>query len=472
MDFNPLKMFLLILAMNSVLSLAKAADTDGPIRIDAPELAKIDFTRTDGGLEPVAGLKTVVIFRADKERPDLSDGRGWTYHHHPDLVCWKGRLYAAWSSCERDEDTGISRELYRTSADGEQWSPLAELFPPGVSTPLRMYFFHAPNGRMLAISGLRTDREKTDERTKGPLVVREIKADHTLGDVFTLRKPAEVTGVGEAVALPPPDLQNGTGVQLPSQRNNVQLPSQRNNVQLPSQRNNVQLPSQRNNVQLPSQQDNQPPMFDTAKDRDFVEACRQLLADHVFLEQQDYGVLLPPGERIKWHDPEAWTGDANVKKNATEFGRAMCFFRRADGALVAVGKKSWMSISHDNGQTWEQPVKSQSLVTGMGKVWGQRLRDDLYVLVYDPHVKIRFPLVLLTSRDGVTFSGPARVIHGELPTTHYPGKNKSPGASYIRGLSTWSDDGSRGQDAIWLLYSVNKEEIWLSRVPLSIFSGG
>ncbi|MGA2797356.1 MAG: hypothetical protein ABSE63_07260, partial [Thermoguttaceae bacterium] len=125
----------------------------------------------------------------------------------------------------------------------------------------------------------------------------------------------------------------------------------------------------------------------------------------------------------------------------------------------------------DNGQTWEQPVKSQSLVTGMGKVWGQRLRDDRYVLVYDPHEKIRFPLVLLTSKDGVTFSGPPRVVHGELPTTHYPGKNKSPGASYVRGLSMWSDDGSRGQDAIWLLYSVNKEEIWLSRVPLSIFSG-
>jgi hypothetical protein len=410
MNINWMRMFYLILAMNSVLSTAKAADADGPIRIDAPELAKIDFNRTDGGLEPVAGLRTVVIFRADKERPELSDGRGWTYQHHPDLACWKGRLYAAWSSCERDEDTGISRELYRTSADGEQWSPLAELFPPGVSTPLRMYFFHAPNGRMLAISGLRTDREKTDERTKGPLVVREILADHTLGEVFTLRKPAEAV-------------------------------------------------------------EGQSPMFDTAKDRDFVEACRQLLADHVFLEQQDYGVLLPLGERIKWHDPAAWIGDAKVKKNATEFGRAMCFFRRVDGALVAVGKKSWMSISHDNGQTWEQPVKSQSLVTGMGKVWGQRLGDDRYVLVYDPHEKIRFPLVLLTSRDGVTFSGPACVIHGELPTTHYPGKNKSPGASYIRGLSMWSDDGSRSQDAIWLLYSVNKEEIWLSRIPLSIFPG-
>ncbi len=439
MDIDLMKTLFYILAVTAVLSTARAADADDLIRIDAPELAKMDFSRTDGGLEPVAGLRTFVLLRADKERPELSDSRGWTYHHHPDLACWKGRLYAAWSSNERDEDTGMSRELYRTSADGEHWSELAELFPPGVSTPLRMYFFHAPNGRMLAIAGLRTDSEKTDERTKGPLVVREIKADHTLGEVFTLRPPAEEsTGleVGATVALSPQNLQSGTGVQLPSQH------------------------------------EGRPPMFDTAKDAGFVEACRQLLADRLFLEQQDYGRLLPPGERIKWHDPEAWIGDETVKKNAMEFGRAMCFFRRADGALVAVGKKSWMTVSHDNGQTWEQPVKSQSLVTGMGKVWAQRLADDRYVIVYDPHEKLRFPLVLLTSRDGVTFNGPPRVVHGELPALHYPGKNKSPGASYIRGLSMWSDDGSRGADALWLLYSVNKEEIWISRVPLASLSGG
>ena len=102
---------------------------------------------------------------------------------------------------------------------------------------------------------------------------------------------------------------------------------------------------------------------------------------------------------------------------------------------------------------------------GNGQGLGQRLGDDRYVLVYDPHEKIRFPLVLLSSGDGITFSDP-RVVHGELPSLRYPGKNKSPGASYVRGLSMWSDDGSRGADALWLLYSVNKEEIWLSRVPL------
>jgi len=278
---------------------------DAPIRIVGPELARIDLTRTDGGLEQAPGLKTFIVFRANKEQPQQSDGLGWTYHHHPDLACWKGRLYVGWDSCERDEDTWPSRELYSTSTDGEHWSRPAELFPQGVSTPLRMYFFHAPNGRMLAIAGLRVSHEKTGERTKGPLVVREIRADHALGPVFTLRAPAKAV-------------------------------------------------------------DGQPPAFATSTDAGFVEACRQLLSDHLFLEQQDYGNLLDPVDQMRWHDPNVWAGDAELRKAAAEFGKAMCFFRRADRALVAVGKRGWVTVSRDDGRTWTQPVRPPTLITGMG----------------------------------------------------------------------------------------------------------
>jgi len=81
------------------------SEDDAPIRIVGSELARIDLNRTDGGLERAPGVQTFVVFRADRERPQQSDGLGWTYHHHPDLACWKGRLYVGWDSCERDEDT-------------------------------------------------------------------------------------------------------------------------------------------------------------------------------------------------------------------------------------------------------------------------------------------------------------------------------------------------------------------------------
>ena len=385
----------------------RAADLAEPIQIAAPELAKVNFDRTDGGLAPVPGLQTFVVFRANHEHPELADGRGWTYDHHPDLACWQGRLYVGWDSCEKDEDTWPSRELYSTSVDGRTWTPAAELFPQGISTALRMYFFHAPNGRMLVIAGLRVSHDKLNERTKGGLVVREIKADHSLGEVFALR-PALKTVPG------------------------------------------------------------QPADFEMAPDAGFVTACRQLLANHPFLQQQDYGVLLDPASRMKWNDPSTWTGPDATK--APDFGKAMCFFHRLDGTLVGVCKKGWVTLSKDEGVTWSQPVQPPSLITGMGKVWGQRTPDGHYILVYNPDAKRRWPMALLTSDDGIHFHD-ARVIHGELPPLRYSGGAKNSGASYIRGISEWSSDGSRPDDAIWLVYSVNKEEIWVSRILVNSIGG-
>jgi hypothetical protein len=378
-------------------------DSSEPIRIVGPEMAKLDFSRTDGGLDPVPGLQTFVVIRANKEQPQLSDGLGWTYHHHPDMAIWQGRMYVGWNSCQTDEDTPPSHELYSTSTDGKKWTPPAELFPRGVSLPLRMYFFLAPNGRMLVIAGLQENYNKTDERKKGSLVVREIDKDHKLGSVFTLRAPQKAI-------------------------------------------------------------ENQPPLFDTARDTGFVEACRQLLADHLYLEQQDYGRLLDPADRMKWHDPNNWTGDEQLRKDAKNFGGGMCFFKRADGAIVSISKRRWVTVSKDDGRVWSQPVRPSTLITNMGKVWGQQIPDGRYILVYDPDLKIRYPLAIVTSNDGITFSN-MRVIHGLLPEKRYPGLYKSPGASYIRGLSKWNNDGSFKDDGVWLVYSVNKEEIWVSRLP-------
>src|SRR5829696_2750211 len=88
-------------------------------------------TAAEAALPAVAGVRHVEVFRAI--------AGGWTYNHHVDLAVWKGRLYLAWDSCEKDEDVGVSRERYATSEDGAKWSPPAQLFPQGVSTALRMY---------------------------------------------------------------------------------------------------------------------------------------------------------------------------------------------------------------------------------------------------------------------------------------------------------------------------------------------
>jgi hypothetical protein len=376
---------------------------DPLIIIEGPEQSRVDPTLPDAGLPPSVGVESYQVFRASKDVPEMTDGRGWTYHHHVDMACWRGRLYVGWNSCERDEDVWPSRELFATSVDGRTWTRPAEMFPQGISTPLRMYFFHADNDRMLAIAGMRVDTDDTSEDRKWPLVVREVLADHTLGDVFALQ---------------------GRHEKLQS--------------------------------------------FDTSGDAGFGAACTQLLADRVFLEQQDRGKLLGK-RRMKWHDAAAWpAGSVPGDSEKWVAGKAYSFFRRPDGVLVGVSKMGWTTNSIDDGETWSQPIVPPTLVTGKAKVWSQRTRDGRYALVYNPSRKQRFPLAIVTGDDGVTFRD-MRIVQGELPVQRYAGMHRSIGPQYVRGISRWADDGSRDdqdRNLLWLVYSMSKEDIWVSRVLL------
>ncbi len=392
---------LVCLVGSSILAAEKAPTTD-PIRIAAPELSKLDGSLADGGLPPVVGVQNIQIFRASRDLPELTDQKGWTYNHHMDMACWKGRLYVAWTNGEKDEDIWPAHEVYSTSEDGETWSPPAELFPQGVSTSLRMYFFHAPNGRMLAIAGLRFSQEKLEEQTKRGLVVREIRKDHSLGDVFTL-------------------------------------------------------------IADPRRQAS-PPLYQTSSDKEFVHACEQLLANHPFLETQDGGVLLG-NKRMRWNIPDL---DDGTLKN---FGKAISFYHRKDNALVGIAKQGWTIVSTDEGENWSRPVRPGSIVTNNAKVWGQRLSDGRFALLYNPQNEDRFPLAMVTGDDGVTFTD-MRIVHGEVPRQRYAGEHKNIGAQYVRGISEWATDGSRKDAALWVVYSMNKEDIWVSRIPVPAQASG
>ena len=186
---------------------------------------------------------------------------------------------------------------------------------------------------------------------------------------------------------------------------------------------------------------------------------RQLLGNKPYLEQADYGYCVGDG-KMKWHDLANWPADEPSRNRFERFGKAMAFYHRKDGALVATMKWGWVLVSTDEGETWSAPTRPPTLVTGMAKVWGQRTADGRYALAYNPHPEHRYPLVVVTGDDGVTF-GDMRVVHGAFPPMRYEGKFKSPGPQYVRGISEWSNDGSfvDAKDALWLVYSVNKEDV-------------
>ncbi len=206
-----------------------------------------------------------------------------------------------------------------------------------------------------------------------------------------------------------------------------------------------------------------PPFFETSSDKAFTEACREAVNNNMLLEQQDYGVFLG-NRKMSWH---ATTPQFN---GHYPFGKAFSFFQRQDRQWVGISKMGFVTTSADEGKSWSQPVNPPSLVAGAAKVWGQRTNDNQYVLAYNPDPKRgkRFPLVMVFGNDGIHFRD-MRVVHGEYPPMRYPGKYKDFGYQYVRGVAAWSTDHSfADKSAIWLIYSVHKEDIWLSRIPLPV----
>jgi hypothetical protein len=101
------------------------------------------------------------------------------------------------------------------------------------------------------------------------------------------------------------------------------------------------------------------------------------------------------------------------------------------------------------------------------KIWGQRTDDGRYALVYNPttHGEHRYPLAIVTGDDGITFDD-MLLVNGEVPPRRFFGRWKDFGQQYTRGIVEGNGDPP-GHD-LWVTYSMNKEDIWVSRIPVPV----
>jgi hypothetical protein len=106
---------------------------------------------------------------------------------------------------------------------------------------------------------------------------------------------------------------------------------------------------------------------------------------------------------------------------------------------------------------------------GGAKIWGQQLSDGKYALVYNPVLNTtwRHPLSITTGSDGLEFDSYFLNVHGETPLMRFGGSNKDGGGGqYVRGISP--GNGRSPDSALWLVYSSNKEDIFVTRVPVPV----
>lgn len=194
------------------------------------------------------------------------------------------------------------------------------------------------------------------------------------------------------------------------------------------------------------------PMYTESGDTEFVDACNSFLSDKI--------------RRIQWWEEDFLADDAADFYMPYERGKAFCFYTISDSITIGLFKGRMMTWTKDGGKTWKEPFKAETLTHGGAKIWGQKLDNGQYALVYNPTGNSdRQPLCVATGDDGLNFDQMA-VVHGEVPEKRFWGNEKRPGPQYVRGII--EGNGNPPGDDLWVVYSVSKEDIWISRVPVPV----
>ena len=122
-------------------------------------------------------------------------------------------------------------------------------------------------------------------------------------------------------------------------------------------------------------------------------------------------------------------------------------------------KRLMRSYSVDSGVTWSEPVVTNFPEAG-ARHHGLKLSNGLYALLVNPNPANRIPFSIAVSKDGLLYDRIANV-RPEPTRAREQGRAKSPGYHYMRGFEH--------QGNLYTIYSVNKEDIEVTIIPLAEF---
>lgn len=419
----------------AAVMLATGAQAQDRIHYTGTELSNPQ--RHDGGLSPVVGVHNIQTLRANREKPSQANGDGWTYNHQPMMAYWQGSFYMHYLCDPVDEHVPPSRTMLQTSKDGYQWTDPVILFPEypvpdGYTKPgrqdktqgltaiahQRVGWYVAKDGTLLAMGNYGVALDRKDDPNDGNgigRVVREIKADGSMGEVFFIYvnssyKPYLKTKAVKATARLDHNIVRAEG----TCNEDYKIPFR---------------------------------MY-TKAPKNVRKACEEILAN--------------PRYRMQWVE-EADRNDPLIPLNKAY--KAYCDYTLPDGRIASLWKHALTSISSDGGMTWEQPVeRAKGFVNSNAKIWGQRLSDGTYATIYNPS-EFRWPMAISLSKDGLEYTT-LNLVNGEITRMRYGGNYKSHGPQYVRGIQ--EGNGTPEDGDMWITYSMNKEDMWVSRIPVPV----
>lgn len=360
----------------------------------------------DGQLRPVVGVENFQVLRANRTHPEHADRFGWTYNHGPNIVFWNGRFYVHYLSNPVGEHIAPGQTLLCSSLDGRTWDTPQVIFP--------IYELHPPDEPGTAMMHQRMGFYVAPD---GRLLL--------LGFYGHAPNPFQAGGIGRVVRELYKD---GSFGPIYFIRYNEASGWGESNTRYP--------------------------LYTRSTDAGFVAACESLLNDRLM--------------RMQWFDEEGLDNDA-FSIRARNQPQAFNWFHRQDGALVGLFKWSLAALSFDEGRTWSEPVKCPTLQMTGAKISGRATSDGRYALIYNPNIDDdhRWPLAIVTGEDGIRFDN-MLCVHGEVPPRRFNGKYKDFGPQYNRCIE--EGNGMTPGPDLWVTYSMNKEDIWVSRIPVPVRS--
>lgn len=393
-----------LLILVSLSSFAQTGSINEPIRFIGGQT--VDPSVHEGRLRYAVGTESRQTMRANRTHPEYADGYGWTYNHASNLCYWNDTFYQQYLSNPVDEHESPGQTLIITSKDGRHWGKPEVIFPP----------YKAPEGVKIPTGYdgyMMHQRMGFYVAPDGRLLILAFYG-HT-------ENPFGKGGIGRVVREAYKD---GTFSPIYFIRYESEAAWNETNTSYP--------------------------FYDKSPDSGFVAACKALLNDKL--------------KTFQWYDEDhGIDGFYNNKKS----GQALSYYHRKDGKVVALWKKSLTALSEDEGNTFSDPVKVPTFLMSGGKQWGQRTKDGRYAISYNPieQTQYRYPLAVVTSEDGIIFDN-LLLVHGEVPVRRFSGRWKDFGPCYMRGIV--EGNGNPPSNDMWLSYTVNKEDVWISRIPTPI----
>jgi hypothetical protein len=405
-NWGGVKKCVIILLTIHYSQLTLAQDT---VRYTATTLSNVDYHH--GQLSPAIGVHNIQIFRANRQHPELAGDTGWTYNHAPMIAYWSNTFYVQYLSNAVGEHVGAGQTLLLHSKDGYNWSKPEVVFPP----------YKVPDG---------TTKEGRTEIAKDLYAVM-----HQRVGFFTSKKGKLLTlGFYGLVMGVKDDPNDGNGI------GRVIREINKDGTFGPIYfiRYNHAFNEKNTNY----------PFYKKAKGKAFVEACEELLASPLQTQQWV--------EEADRNDPLI-----SLQKDFKAFN----YYHLPNGNVAGFWKYALTSISTNGGKTWQyNPTRAPGFVNANAKIWGQKTTDGRYATVYNPS-EFRWPLAVSVSDDGLNYKS-LLLVNGEIASMRYGGEYKSYGPQYVRGIQEM--DGTPPDNNMWVTYSMNKEDIWVSSIPIPV----